>query len=326
MRILNQPWVKVMCAVVGVAAYGSISSAADQRSYAGVGISVESDGIAACAARTVSGGDVVADVVTGSAMAYGQFRDKHIANSKTKDIVVGLDMGSLTPWLGWINQSFSGKVSYKNGSVTTYDSQLSQVSKLSWQQGVISGIEFPELDAASKAGGEVKLTISPQRATRSGTGGKVATAASAKQQRFSASNFRITIDGVDLTRVARIQPLSVRTKVATNSVGIGRELEKVAGVAEVSNLVLFADSHDSASLQSWYESFVVRGEASQEKEKSGRIELLAPDMKTVLLSIGLHGVGIVTLGSESETSVNKDSLPRLRAELYVEYITVDPPK
>ena len=73
-------------------------------------------------------------------------------------------------------------------------------------------------------------------------------------------------------------------------------------------------------------AYIVRGESTQEKEKSGRIELLAPDMKTVLLSITLHGVGIVTLGSESETNVSKDSLPRLRAELYVEYVTVEVPK
>ena len=65
------------------------------------------------------------------------------------------------------------------------------------------------------------------------------------------------------------------------------------------------------------ESFLIKGESSDDKEKSGRLSLLTADLKDSLLDIQLNHVGIVAL--RPVVTDGKQAL-QLEAELYVERI------
>jgi len=306
----------------GIIALAGSATAAEQRTYSMTGAAVTIDGMSPFVAKRVSGGSGVGNIVVENAAASGQFRKKHLAGVKYEDLslgITGLPSPAITAWL---NQALLGARAEKGGYVSLADAQMNESSRLTWFQALVSKVELPELDASSKNAGEFKLTLSPQRTARSGSGGKVTSAISnAKQKVFMTNNFKVTVDGLDLTFVNHIDPLAIRFKSSTNPVGEQRDYEKTPGTVDVSNLVFTIDAARASTLLAWYDSFVTKGESTQEKERSGKIEYLSPDLKTVLFTVGLNGLGLVRLDLEP-IEAGKETAPRLRAEMYVESVTL----
>jgi len=135
------------------------------------------------------------------------------------------------------------------------------------------------------------------------------------------SNFRIDIDGIPTTRVARIEPITIRMPLAGSpAAAAGIHPEKgPAGTLELPMLHLSVSRADAAAWRAWFEQFVVGGNNGQANEKNGSITLLAPDMKEALLVFNLYNIGIARL-SEGPREANSEQIARLQAELYFERI------
>jgi hypothetical protein len=306
----------------GFIALAGNATAAELRTYSMTGAAVTIDGISPFVVKSMSGGSGVGDIVVENTAATGQFRKKHLAGVKYQDLSLGIT-GLPTPAItAWLNQALSGARAEKGGYVSVLDAQMNESSRLTWFQALVSKVELPELDASSKNAGEFKLTLSPQRTARSGSGGKVAsTISNAKQKVFLTNNFKITVDGLDLAFVNHIDPLAIRFKSSTNPVGELRDYERSPGAVDVSNLVFTIDVARASTLFAWYDSFVTKGESTQDKERGGKIEYLSPDLKTVLFTVGLNGLGFVRLDLEP-IEAGKETVQRLRAEMYIESVTL----
>jgi hypothetical protein len=70
------------------------------------------------------------------------------------------------------------------------------------------------------------------------------------------------------------------------------------------------------SIENWFESFVIRGENDDSKEKSGELTFLTPDRTTPLFTIKFNHLGIFELMPLEGNA--GDAVPRLVAAMYCE--------
>jgi hypothetical protein len=261
------------------------------------------DGVACGLTPSVSGGDVSADVVAESADA-SYFVKKHIGAPKYEDFSAEIDFGFGHDVWDWIANSFRQNYARKDGSVTTVDVDLNAKVERQFFNALLVEVAFPALDGASKEPGKVTIKFSPELTRSHAASGKVS-AGPAKAKRWLASNFKLELDGVDCTRVKRIDSFAVQLPVSADAVGSARDLQKEPGRIDFPNLrVTIAEGSSIASWKAWFEDFVINGNNDESKEKNGAIVLLTPDLKTELARVVLHNVGIFALrrGQQAEVA------------------------
>jgi hypothetical protein len=210
----------------------------------------------------------------------------------------------------------------KNGAVIATNAAFDPVSRLDFTRALITEIGFPPLDAGSKDVAKLTVKLTPEytRAQRGGSKGSNGYAKQGIQKRWLQSNFRLKIDGLDCTHVNRIEPLVVVQKVVDHAVGELRDYQKEPAHIEIPNLVVtLAESH-AHDFVAWHEDFVIRGNSGENNEKSGTLELLAPNLQEVLFTVGFRGLGIFKL-SRVDSGTTIETIPRLQASMYCEEMT-----
>jgi hypothetical protein len=152
-----------------------------------------------------------------------------------------------------------------------------------------------------------------------------------QQKIWVASNFRLEIDGLDCTRVNKIDAFTIKQGVLADSVGDVRDLKLKPSVPTFPNLKITLSQLSLQSWMDWFQSFVVqvppprrsrcrrrapRSNSSDAQEKNGRLQLLSPSLDTTLAEIKFFNMGIFKL--EQEDSADANAIARWAAELYVE--------
>ncbi|HRE80790.1 MAG TPA: hypothetical protein PLN52_07065 [Opitutaceae bacterium] len=170
---------------------------------------------------------------------------------------------------------------------------------------VLTKVEFPALDGASKESTRIILTFEVS-STRALAGPAVAIPLGAKGKAALASNFRLTVEGLPSNRIATV-----------SSLVISRE----SGKLEVSNLLISISSADAEAWTQWRDRFLLQGKNSDAQEKSATLSLLDPAMKNPLVTLSLSQVGLVRL---SRSVGDGERVSRIEAELYVESVSVAP--
>jgi hypothetical protein len=284
-------------------------AATDNRSYVAGRFAVEISEIGTTYLKSFEGGDAVQAPVTRGSRA-DKYPDKSPGAVRYEDATVEFQMPLPRGLWDWANAfSSPGQVPARTLTVFTYDANYTEKSRRIFENSVISLVELPALNGGSKDPGYVKMSFAIGRAKENtGTaGGKAPQSADkASSKVMLPSNFRLTIDGLATNRVSQIDPISIK--------------HSPKGLPEYSNLGITFAEIDSESWKAWAAQSV----DGKPVEKNGRLELLAPNLKDVLLSVSLEGLGVVRLFSpKSET--NSDQIQRRKAELYVEKITFSAP-
>jgi len=139
-----------------------------------------------------------------------------------------------------------------------------------------------------------------------------------KGKGWLASNFKLEIDGLDTSRVIRIDPIQFKQPVAASDVGKLRQPSKQPAATELENLRITLSEAGADSWRSWHEDFVIKGNSSDKNERAGRLLLLAPNLKDELARIDLSNLGIIAL----RPRVSPAGVSQLEAELYVERLAL----
>lgn len=90
----------------------------------------------------------------------------------------------------------------------------------------------------------------------------------------------------------------------------------------VPDLLVTLPRSEASDWQRWHEDFVVKGNNGPDDEKTGVLELLAPDLRTTFFSLTLNGLGIFSLGS---ALASEDRVPGVRASLYCQKASLRAP-
>ena len=255
------------------------------------------DGVVCGLVTSAEGGDISAPVIR---EAGGAFVHKHLGAPVVEPIELSLDLSLEKTVYDWIAATWEGKAQARNGSLIELDVNNQAKSELAFEQAVIVSTTVPALDAASKAHARLTVILDPESTTRGPASGPVV--GLAKTKRWLQANFRLQIDGLDTTRVSKIDALTVTGAQA------GR-----TDFPDVS-VVLAEPSADSWF--QWHEDFVVKGKNDSSGEKSGSLDFLAPDLKTKLGTVRLSGLGIHRLAREQQPEGASTQVARLEAQLY----------
>lgn len=304
---------------------GTASAAIDARAYTAGRFAFELDGVLLDLVKSFEGGFARADVVQ-EKLGPSQFSKKHLANLRYTDIVMQCDPGLPGPLLNWVSASLAMTHARKNGAIITADFDMKERSRLEFFNALISELTIPACDAASKDPGTLTLKLSPEYTRPIAGKGSVLPVpfGGAKQQKaWSPANFRLQIQGLEAacTRINKIEALTIKQKVAENAIGDLRDYQKEPASLEFPNLVITLPEADAGPFFQWFDDFVVKGNMSDDKERQGFLELMSPDMKTVLLRVNFNHLGIFSF-SPVRQEANADSIARVKVEMYCEQITI----
>jgi hypothetical protein len=288
------------------------------RSYVAGNYFLSLDGVECGFLRSAEGGDAVGEVV--SAAAPGQFTDKRLGGVRYENIVLELGLGLAKPVYDWIDASWRLEPQRKSGSIAAAASDLTVRFERTFADGLISETTIPALDGASKEAAFVKVKVSPDRVTLQKGGDRLARRAAPKQKQFLACNFRLEIDGLDCTRVAKIDAFTVK-QTATDPIGEHRDLLETTAV-DFPNLRITLAEAVAATWSDWFEDFVVKGNNGPDRERSGSLFFLAPDLRTELGRVELSNLGIFALRRPAGGAGAKDQVARVVAELYCERMSL----
>jgi hypothetical protein len=300
-------------AVLGMLVLISAQGVRDKRTAAGpAAYMIEINGVGTAMVSAVAGGYVTGDVVTAAA-GPGAPPQKNIGSVHVVPVTIEVAPGDLT---AWIQESLKGTAQPVSGRILEMDVNYTIASERQFHDALLTEIAFPALDASSKEPARVKLTFQPRQITsKKGDGSKATVAGGPKDtKRATGSAFRVTIPGVDCSGVSRVEPVTVRYKPAENAAGEARAPKSQAGAATAGDLVLSVAESKAAGFAQWATEFLIEGNNGDDREKTVTVELLSPDMKSTILALEGHGVGIYALKPPGGGADPR----RVEAQMYVE--------
>jgi hypothetical protein len=264
--------------------------------------------------RAVDGGFARADVVEQA--STGTFTQKQLSGVRYDPFVVDVGLAMEPPVYDWVAASWKGDFARKTGSLVVADYKLDAKRERAFTGALLTETTIPVLDAASKDAGFLKLKFQPELAKENNAAGKQ-NGAGAKAKQWLRSGFRLQIDSLDCTKVSKIDSLSVKVGVQADKDGSAKLSELVPTKLEFPTLRITLSEVSSKTWFDWFEDFAIKGNNDKSSERSGTIQLLAPDAKTELARIKLFGLGIFSIAEEKEET-HGDKVKRVTAEIYCE--------
>ena len=259
------------------------------------------DGVVIGAVTQFTGGTPV------GVLANDEIKDpyihKHIAGVKYEEISVKFGLNMSTPVYDWISEFMAGKKTSHNGSVVATDGSNNIKSRVDFTNALITEVGFPALDAASKEPAGMTLKFQPATTRYRVATGNV-TPPSGTGKAWLPGNFRLSIEPLDCSRVAKIGAFTVKQ----SSISI----EKI----EVTPLQFTLSDTSSKTWRVHMDSFVVRNSG---KELDGKLEVLNIALDKTLATIEFGHMGIYRLEPD-RPSPGGDGIKRLEAEFYCEEI------
>jgi hypothetical protein len=294
-------------------ALASAQGLANTRNYGAAKLALELDGQHSGWLESAEGGYATADVLTDSTQR------KHIAGVKYEDIVLTCGTGMSKGFYDWIKASFDKRPMVKSGAIVAFDASGRPVSRLDWGNGTLTEIALPALDAASKDPAYLTVKITPA-STRVAAPQAAPAPINLSQKKWLPSNFRLQIAGCSnaCSRVRAIDAIALTASQAPGPLGATRMIQASPRVLETPNLSVATAEVDAGEFFTWYEDFLIKGGNTPDKEKTGTLEYLSSDLKTVF-TLNFTGLGIFKFAPEKlQTSVQ--TIRRVKTGMYCDSI------
>lgn len=313
------------CSLAAVAAVLSLTGLAqDRRVFTAGRFALVLNGSDVGLLRSAEGGEAQADVILENGPG-GQkpAPKKHLGSLSFIPVQVqaGFDLAPL--FYSDLADFVSGHQQRRSGAIVVADFDFHEKARREFSQALISEVAFPSFDSSAKDPAYMTVTWAPENTRLVKSSGKLQSPVSKKPKIWIPSNFRLEIDGLDCTRVNKIEGLTIKQKIIENAIGEVRDYQKEPGALEIPNLKITLAESSAESWMDWYEDFVIKGNCTDDKEKGGRLVFLAPNLQTELLEIKFFNLGIFKLTTD-KAEANADAIKRMTAELYCEKMELVP--
>jgi hypothetical protein len=316
---MSQAKVSCLGLVVVLAMSCSVFGAKGNRSYVSGNYFLTLDGVKGGFLKSVDGGGTFAEVINEPA-GPSYFIKKHIGQPKYEAFEVQVGFSMTKKVYEWIAQSWSMAHPRVNGSIVALDYQLNPKSEQQFTNAILTETTIPAMDGASKEPSYLTLKFAPEVIRSGKPSGKAADFGEYgknEQKVWLPSNFKLQIDGLDCSKVNRIEPFTVKQAVTADDLGSARDARKEPGKLEFPNLKVTLAEVAAQSWTDWYESFVIKGNNDEKSEKSGSLTLLSPNGKDELIQIRFYNMGIFRMQPD-KAETNADQIKRVHVEMYVE--------
>src|SRR5262249_47972200 len=141
-----------------------------------------------------------------------------------------------------LEQPFKHDLMRKDGAIVQANFDQKEMNRLSFFHALVQEVTFPRLDKASKDRALLTVKLQPEttRITTSLGGGKQISAFNENNNKkdWLASNFRLTIDGIDCDSVTRIEPMTFKQELVEHAIGQMRDYQMEPANLELPQLVV----------------------------------------------------------------------------------------
>jgi phage tail-like protein len=298
--------------------------ALDSRSFVSRYFALTLDGQNAGMCRSVDGGGIKGDLI--AQQIGGQpHRIKHINNPIIEPISVQVGMTMSKDFYQWIDASWKGRAERRNGSITVYDSNYKPQFEYSFSDALILETTLPPMDGASKEPAYMTVKFQAERAENKFApgGGRPSNVENTLQKQLMPANFRLEIEGLDVSRVSKIDPITVKQNVKPMSCGPDWMYQLEPTSLEFPNLTVYLAMASAKGFYDWHQEFVIGGKNGPDNERTGAITFISPNLQEDLLTINLDRVGILNIVSEKADAGGGDQVKRVKVEMYVEEMSFD---
>lgn len=299
-------------------AYGAM-----ERSYFGGSYGLVLDNVFAGFLTGFSGGNMVGDAVKTLPVGADRVQRKHLGRPIAEPITIecGLPMGKT--FYEWIKSSIEpgSKPLAKSGAIVEFDGTQKEMGRRNFSGALISEVEFPACDGASKDPARLTVTFQPERVALAGGSGAAPKAA--LPARWLRSNFALRIQGLEqaLVHTTATEGFAVKQTLTSTGVGEMRDLGRVsAGAIEAANLNIVVADTLIGQIYAWHQEFVVKANG---KPRPGILDYMTPDMKSALLTLNFQSLGIIKVAPEALPAGARETIRRSKVEMYCEGVTVD---
>jgi hypothetical protein len=256
--------------------------------------------------KSIEGGAATAPPTTRGARKDG-YAEKQNGPVRYSDAIMQIPIGAPKPLWDWIN-NFSSPAprTAKEAVIVGLDYTLTEKSRRLLAGAKISKFELPACDGASKEPAYFGLALTPASVREfAGSGAKTTMSARSNERMWLPSNFALTIEGIDTTKVSKIDKIVIK--------------HGDSGAPEYSDFEISVSEVGSATWKQWADAAL----AGKNVKKNARLDLLDP-ARNPLLQINLEGLGISGVVPE-KAEANSDQIRRVTAQMYVEKITFTVP-
>jgi hypothetical protein len=272
----------------------------------------------------VEGGAVGAEVV-GSRATPGSFVKKNIGKPHYEDFKLRFGFAMARPVFDWIAGTWKLEGKVQSGSLVACDQNLEAKAERQFKNALITEVTIPKLDASSKDAVWLGLSFAPEAVRFQAASGKASGGDPKHPEKLLlASSFKLAIDGLDCSKVRKIDSMSVRQRTIQDGiVGKEREYELHPGGLEFPNLKVTFSEVAAEPWMKWLEDFVIQGNCEENHHKNGTLELLAPDKGPKLAAIKFFGLGICKLSHSAPAEGDSEQM-LFTAEMYCERMELEP--
>lgn len=283
-------------------------------------LAVEIEGEQVCWATSMEAGPATAEVVE-QAVAGGTFMLKRIGGVGYEPIRLTCGPRIASSLFGWMHEMLSGTQQAKNGALIAVDYAGSVIDRLNFTNALITGLTLPALDAGSREAGWFVIELSPERTelVSSSPAGSYQ-GVSWPGGNWAVSNFRLTIAGLDCTKVAQVDALPISVAVVPQRAGPQPTPAVVPAYVGIPDLSVALPPPASDFVQ-WHEDFVIHPSAGTH-EKHGQLDYLAPTPHDTLFSVTFDQLGIYKLTRSYDASAQVGQ--RVRARMYCGRLQLSP--
>ncbi|MCL4499455.1 MAG: phage tail protein [Chloroflexi bacterium] len=266
--------------------------------------------------KSIDGGAISAEVIN-EPPGQSYFTKKHIGQPKYESISMQIGFGMSKAVYDWIAGSWSMNNTRKSGGIVVLDYNYQGTSETQFFNALVTETTIPACDASGKDPAYITIKFAPEY-TRSASPEEVKTdLGKSEQKTWLPLNFKLTIDGLDCTKVSKIDSFTVKQSAVTDDIGDARDYQKEPGKLEFPNLKISFSEVTAKSWYDWHKEFVIKGNNDESKEKHGTLTFYGPNMQDELARIELYNLGIFRIGAE-KAEANSDQIKRVTAELYCE--------
>jgi len=295
-----------------------------QRGYVAGNFALEMDGWPAGWLQSFEGGMPNTEVVM-EKIGPDHLLHKHISTIKYDDLTLTFGAGMSRHFWDWIQRSFDRNYKREDGAVIAANYNFKETSRLTFHQALVNELSFPALDASSRDNAKVTCKLTPEwtdfKVTPEG-GASIKPDAErdqTRQHRWSPANFRLVVDGVDCSRIFKIDAITLKQKLTDYAVGEVRDVQKEPTQIEYPNLVVTLPESHSKAWWDWYKDFVQSGNADESKERGGHLEYLNPTLDKVLFTLTFTRLGIFK-ATPDKAEAGSEQIRRCKFEMYCEKI------
>ncbi|MDQ3365402.1 MAG: phage tail protein [Myxococcota bacterium] len=277
--------------------------------------------------KSVEGGHVnIAPVKQSIGGSNKQIKHSSVAEIEPFSIDCGIAGGQEI--IRWIQASWNKNYSRRTGQITHANFDLQPTYEHEFFDALITEATFPALDGSSKETAFLKLKVQPERVLerKVTSGSKIDGALGTKQKLWMASSFRLNIDGMpSMQYTNKIDSFTIKQGIKKLYTGEDKFPQIEPTKIEFPNLSGTISLEYADDLFNWYQEALgsyMGGVSDPRSQKTGSLEYLAPDRKTVLFSIELFEIGIAK-AQIMASQANQDSIKRVKWEFFVGRMDID---